>query len=339
MAKIGAGDVPRFLGGAWKAYAIVLVYGSDEGAIRETVDRLAATAAGPDPDPLNLIDLDGEALAQDPPRLADEMKAFGLFGGFRVIRVRNAGRAPLAAIEAIADDPSENALLILQAGDLKAGGMRALAEKHRRIAAVPCYADNARAIGGLIDDMLRDNGLSLSREARQLLGAALGADRALSRSELEKLAIYAYGSESIDVGMITDIVADAGRHDTSALIDKAFSGELQELETEANRIFAAGIHPSAVLSQAIGQIFLFRRMQSGSVEDVARQARIHFTRLPVIERAAARWTGIRLQKALDILAEAVLQTRQSARLAESIAIRALWATARLAQGAGRGDAA
>ena len=107
MAKIGAGDVPRFLGGAWKAYAIVLVYGSDEGAIRETVDRLAATAAGPDPDPLNLIDLDGEALAQDPPRLADEMKAFGLFGGFRVIRVRNAGRAPLAAIETIADSGAE----------------------------------------------------------------------------------------------------------------------------------------------------------------------------------------------------------------------------------------
>lgn len=332
MAKIAAGDLPRLLGGGWKSYAAVLVHGSDEGAIRETAERLATSAAGPDADPLNLVDLDGDALAQDPPRLADEMKAFGLFGGFRVIHVRNAGRTPLGALEPLVDEPSDGALLILQAGELKPGsGLRGFAEKHRRCAVIACYADTSRTIGSLIDDMLRDNNLSIAREARQVLGSALGADRALSRSELEKLAIYAYGSESIGIDMVLDIVADAGRHDTGALIDKAFGGEIEQLEPEANRIFLAGVHPSAVLSQAIGHVFLLRRIHATSLEEVARQARLHFSRLPGIERAAARWTGARLQKALDLLADAVLQTRRNARLAESIAIRSLWATARLAR--------
>lgn len=332
MAKIAAGDLPRLLGGGWKAYAAVLVHGSDEGAIRETAERLATAAAGQDADPLNLVDLEGDALAQDPPRLADEMKAFGMFGGLRVIHVRNAGRTPLAALEPLADEPSDGAFLILQAGELKAGaGLRGFAEKHRRIAVIACYADTGRAIGGLIDDMLRDNNLSIAREARQLLTGALGADRALSRSELEKLAIYAYGSESIDIDMVIDIVADAGRHDTGALIDKAFDGQLDQLEPEANRIFSSGVHPSAVLSQAIGHVFLLRRVQSGTLEDAARQSRLHFSRLPGLERAATRWTSTRLQKALDLLADAVMQTRRNSRLAESIAIRALWATARMVQ--------
>lgn len=332
MAKVAAGDLPRFLGGGWKNYPVALIFGSDEGAVRETVDRLIASAAGPNPDPLNLITLDGDALAQDPPRLADEMRAFGLFGGFRVIHVRGAGKAPLPAIEVAASDPAEGALLVLEAGDLKnTTGLRGFCEKHRSIAAIACYADSTRAISSLIDEVLGQNHLTIAREARTLLTTALGADRGLSRSELEKLAIYAHGSESIGIDMVVDIVSDAGRHDSGHLVDLAFAGDLNAIEPEANRIFSAGTNPSVVLTIALGQVFLFRRALRSSLNDIARPARIHFSSLPLLERALSCWTETRLQRAMQLLADAALQARRTARLGDQITIRALWATARLAR--------
>jgi DNA polymerase-3 subunit delta len=333
MTKVAAGDLPRFLGGGFRSYAAALVFGGDEGMVRETVDRLVAAAAGPDPDPLNLIALDGDALAADPPRLADEMRAFSMFGGKRVISVRGAGKVAASLIENALAEPSADTFLVLEAGDLKSttGSLRGFAERAKTVAAIACYSDTTRSISTLIDETLAAHDLTIAREARQALIGALGADRGLSRSELEKLALYAHDERSVSIDMVTDIIADAGRHDTSTLLDHTFAGNLPFIEGEANRLFAAGTHPSAVLTQAIGHVMLLRKIARSSLDEVARSARIHFSRMALLERAQQRWTETRLAQIFPLLAEAMRQTRASARLADVITIRALWSIARMAR--------
>lgn len=333
MAKVGPGDLARFIGGGFKAYGAALVFGSDEGMVRETVENLAIAAAGTDPDPLNFVALDGETVAADPPRLADEMKAFSMFGGNRVVSVRGVAKLAPALIETVLAEPAADTFLILEAGDLKAnaGSLRTFAEKSKTIATIACYQDTARNLATLIDEMLAANSLSMAREARQALVSALGADRGLSRAELDKLAIYAHGQQSISIDMVTDIVADAGRHDTSTLLDRTFAGDLAFIEGEANRLFAAGTNPSAVLTQAIGEVMLLRKIARSSLEDMVRPARIHFSRMPALERAAQRWTERRLAAVFPLLGEAMRQSRLSSRLADVVAIRALWAIARIAR--------
>lgn len=337
MAVVKPADQARFLAGGWKSWPVILCFGSDEGAVREAVGRIAAAALGPDHDPLNLIALDGDTLAQDPGRLADELRTFGLFGGFRVVHLRASARLPAALIEAAAEDRSDGVLLVIEAGDLKReAALRQKCERHKAIATLAFYADTTRMLAGLIDDMLKAHGLSMAREARELLTGALGADRGLSRSELDKLAIYAHGQSEITAAMVLDIVADAGRHETGALIDGTFAGALPEIEPEANRIFAAGTHPSAVLSQAIGHTLALRRGvraygKGESAEDVARGLRLHFSRVPLFARTLPLWTEQRLEQALKTFADATAQTRRTPRLAAQIAIRALWSTARLAR--------
>lgn len=331
MARVEPRDLQRFLAGGWKSFPIVLIFGGDEGGVREAAEKVISQAAGPDPDPLNKIELTGDAVAADPARLADEMRAIGMFGGPRVVHVRNLGKLPIGAIEALADEPAEGALLVLEGGDLKKdAAIRKLADKHKRIAGAQINLDTARNVTALIDEMLSEHHFSIDRDARSVLTAALGADRGLSRAELVKLALYARGEKAISLEMVTDIVSDAGRHDASGLIDQAFGGNLQAIEAEANRIFAAGTHPSAVLTMAIGHVFFMRRAKRFGFDEANRSRAIHFLRAPAVERALPRWTEARLTKALAIFDEATLQTRQSARISSEITIRAFWATARLA---------
>lgn len=335
MTAIKSGEIARFVASGWRNYPVILVHGSDEGSVRETGAALVAAAAGSDPDPMNLIRLDGETIAQDPPRLADELRTFGLFGGQRVIHVRNATRAPVAVIAAAADEPTDQTILILEAGDMrKDAPLRTLADRHRQIAGIVCYADDTRNILGLIDRTFSATGQTLTREARDLLLAALGADRSLSRSEIEKLALYSIGKTEIDAAMVSEIVADAGRHEVSALIDLTFAGQFAAIEPEANRLFAAGTSPSGLLSQTITHIFLLRRISralSGgqSLDQMARTYRFHFSRSAMVERAVRTFSERHLERALRLVADALLQTRRVARLDQPIAIRTLWSIARL----------
>lgn len=333
MTALKPQDFPRFISSGWRHVPVILVHGADEGAVRDTVSSIIAAAAGPNPDPMNLIALDGETVAQDPPRLADELRTFGLFGGMRIVHLRNAARVPVSAVEAAANEPAADTLLVMEAGELTTKApLRALCDRHKAIAALPCYTDNARAVQALIDQILNAEGLAITREARDLLTAELGADRALSRSEIEKLALYARGQREIDATMVAEIISDAGRHDTSALIDAAMTGQLAAIEPEANRLFAAGINPAGLLAQTIGHVFLLRRLaQSGQTgEALVQQRRIHFSRVPAINRALSMWTETKLDRALRQVADTTLQTRKTPRLAEALTIRSLWALARIA---------
>ena len=339
MTQIKPADAARFRASGWRNYPVILIFGSDEGAVRETAAAIVSAAAGPSPDPMNLIQLDGDIIAHDPPRLADELRSFSMFGGDRVVHIRGAARVPLAAIQSAADDPAPTPL-ILEAGDLKPGALRTLADKHKNIASLACYSDTARDLQSLIDNVLGAAHLTITREARMALTAALGADRAMSRSELDKLVLYADGADEIDTAMVTDIISDAGRHETGPLIDQAMTGALDRIEPEANRLFAAGIHPSALLSQTVGHILLVRRARRAAEHDPGlmtfkQRNRVHFSRAGALERATSLWSETRLDRALGIAADAILQSRKSARLAEPIGIRALWSIARLALTTGR----
>ena len=81
-------------------------------------------------------------------------------------------------------------------------------------------------------------------------------------------------------------------------------------------------------------LLLRRALRNGNAELVAKQARLHFSREPAFHRAAGLWTESRLERALRLLSDAVLQSRKSARMAETLTVRTLWAISRLAGGDG-----
>ena len=173
---------------------IVLVYGPDDGLVRERADALVLAVVDDSTDAFRLAILDAPAVAADPARLVDEAAAMSLSGGRRAVRLRGAGDTVTGACESLLSAPHGDTLIVVEAGDLgPRSSLRRLFEGAENAAAVPCYGDDRDGVRRLITESLAAGGLTPSAEALAYLVDSLGADRAVTRGELAKLSLYMGG--------------------------------------------------------------------------------------------------------------------------------------------------
>src|SRR5262249_38145176 len=89
--KLDARSIAAFLAAPDPDVRAGLLYGPDEGKVRERGAELARRVVSDLSDPFRVAEFAGSALADDPARLADEAAAIAMIGGRRVVRVRPAG--------------------------------------------------------------------------------------------------------------------------------------------------------------------------------------------------------------------------------------------------------
>lgn len=327
---VARGPDPRIL--------LVLVYGPDTGLVAERAGQLVAKWGADPDDPFALVRLDGDALAADPGRLVDEAGTLGLFGDTRTVRVRAGSRSIAPAVEALLASGIAGARVVVEAGDLgRSAPLRALCESSPRALALACYPDDARALSDLIERTLREQGLSIAREARDLLARSLGGDRRASLSEIEKLALYTQQG-TVSVEHVEAVVSDVAGSVLNAPVDAAFAGRAAEVEREMRRFRHEGIDAATMLGAALRHALALLGAQLGNPgaspsQLVATWRGLHFKRRAVVEAQAARWSPQALRQAVAALQEAVLACRRAdPELAHALASAALL---RIAGEAGR----
>lgn len=344
MTALKANEIDRYLAKPPAHGGVVLIYGPDTGLVSERASILVAKASEGDDDPFNMIKLDGADIGSDSQRLIDEVLTVPLFGGRRIIWIRDiSGRGIDSAIKPVLGLDDCPALVVLEAGDLKKGaGLRKLIETDKRAVALPCYADTTRDIDHLIDQETRDANLTITREARAALHSLLGGDRMASRGELKKLCLYALGKGKIDSDDVEAIIGDASAFEVSELIDAAASGNLITLDHGLERLTAAGSNASVIAGQALKHFQWLHRMRADvdkgtpadSVVDGQRPP-VFFKRKAMITRQIQTWSSEDLAKATERLYEAMKVSRLNAILGAAVLSETLLVLARVAASRGR----
>src|SRR6201996_1757829 len=329
MVALKTADIEKLLARPDPARPVVLVFGPDAGLVSERVHMLVKASVDDVNDPFSLVRLEAEELSANPARLVEEAQTIPLFGGRRAVWDKAGSRNIAPAVEAVLGLPSSECRVVIEAGDLRRNApLRALCERAKNAAALPCYADTERDLARLIDTEMRDAELTLKPEARAMLLPLLGGDRAASRNELRKLALYARGRGEVDVDDVTAVVSDASALALDELIDTAFAGRPAELEAQLAKVRAAGSPVGSIFYAAqrqLGQLHRWRMtIESGapfSIDSV--QPPLHFRRKTLVEAALKQWNAARLLAAMAELADAVLASRKRPALADPIAERAL----------------
>src|SRR5215469_16817826 len=90
---VKSSDAERYVSRPPPGIVAVLVFGPDQGLVRERAERLVKSVVPDLADPFRISDLDEATLNGDPARLADEAAALSMMGGRRAVRVRGAGNA------------------------------------------------------------------------------------------------------------------------------------------------------------------------------------------------------------------------------------------------------
>jgi DNA polymerase-3 subunit delta len=331
MTAIKASDVDRFISRPDPAQPIVLVFGPDAGLVRERVDALVRASVDDPGDPFALARIEGDELAGNPARLVEEAHTVPLLGGRRAVLVKAGARNIASAVETIIASPSSECRVIIEAGNLgKSAPLRSLCEKAKVAAALPCYADNERALGQLIDEEMREANLVIAPDARATLLALLGSDRLASRNEIRKLTLYAQGKKNIEIADVMAVVADASQMALDGVVDAVFAGRTGEVDAEFGKARASGSSPAAIVSAAIRQVANLHKMKlaledGDAIEFVMKRAAppVHFSRERAVGEALRAWSPARLLRAMEQLAETSLEMRRNAPLAEAIAQRIL----------------
>ena len=329
MVAVKAADVDAFLARPDPARPVVLVFGPDAGLVSERVNALIAASVEDPNDPFSLVRIEGEELSANPARLIEEAQTIPLFGGRRAVWVKAGSRNIAPAVEALLALPACECRVVIEAGDLRRSApLRTLCERAKNAVALPCYTDSERDLARLVDNEMRAAGLALAPDARALLIPLLGGDRAASRNEIRKLVLYARGRGEVGVDDVTAVVSDASALALDDLVDTAFAGRPADLETQLAKARAAGSAVGSIFFAAQRQLAQLHKwriaIEAGAPFSLdALQPPLHFRRKSLVEAALKQWSAARLAAAMAELADAVLASRRTPALADTIAERAL----------------
>lgn len=340
--KIDARNVAGFLKRPDAACRAILVYGEDGGLVRERAEALARTVVEDLSDPFRVAELSGADLVDDPARLTDEAAALSFTGGRRVVRVRHVaaaqGKSIADAFSSFLEHGTGEALVIVEAGELDGRSpLRKLFENARNAAAIACYRDEGRDLPGVIRAILAEYKVTATPDALTWLAGRLGADRAVTRSELEKLALYVGAGREATLEDARAIVGDSAEIDFDDITNATAAGDVPALVRAFDRLVAEGIPPIPML-RAVQRHFMRLHLCAGLIaKGQDAEGAMAALRPPVFwkEKEAfrgqlRRWPLDRLSLALERLLEAEITCKSSAQIVEAVASNCLIDLAQMA---------
>lgn len=338
MVLISHQDADQFVAKANNNYRIILVFGPDQGLVFERSRKILRSVIGANGDAMQVIDLAGDAIAADPAILLDEANAINMFGGdARVVRIAAGVRSFLPALELVAKSPASSVILI-EAGELKRdASLRKWVETQDFAVSIECRSDDRKDIQRLIDAEIKIAKLALAPDARETLGAMLGEDRLSTRSELEKLTLYAHGQSTITVEHINEILHDASALGVDAVITAIFSGKSAQVVELVQKALQIGVDSNALVAALLRYALALHRcraeVDAGASFDGALQALLRqvygFNRKTEISSQLGHLQLPVIEQIIAVLFEVVRTNRRSNSLSEQRTIRSFLALSHL----------
>lgn len=302
------------------AAQVVLLLGEDVGLIRERAKRLVVAVTGAADDPFRVVELDRESVGSAPAEVA----SMALGGGRRVVRVRDVTDGAHGVVERVLAGKGEG-LLVLEAPGLGKGKLRTLVEKASRGVAITCYPLEGRMLEQEIRATLRAMEVNVEADAVTWLAGHLGADLAVTRSEIEKVALFAGVGGTVDLEMAQLCVGDLAGLSLEDALFAATSGDVAGADRALELAMAEGATAVGVLRAGLMHLQRLQRARGAmgpgvSAAEAAKGVRppLYFRREGAFVQALGLWSDVALGQACQRLWEAERACKRTGAPGETI---------------------
>ncbi len=330
MVKVQAREADAFSRQPPAGIAAVLLYGPDNGLVRERADAIAAAVVPDLADPFRVTELRPEDAAGNPGLLIDEVLAISLTGGRRVVRIKGATDKLVDAVAGLLEERRGDAMVVVEAGELPARSkLRSAFEKAPHAAALACYRDEKRDLPGIIAEELDSHDVRADRAASAMLVSYLGSDRLLTRNELAKLALYVGPGGEATVADVEAVVADSSFLSRDRIAHAVAAGNLEDLDRSLERALAERESPIGLIGAVrrhLTRLHLYVGLgaNADALKAMHLDERRNFMIVGPLKEHARRWTGDLLDRALERLVEAEIQCKSTGMPADTICRRAFF---------------
>ncbi len=329
MVAVKGAQAASFLKALEPRIVAVLFYGDDAGLVSERARAAANTLAQRSKPPGEVLRIEDSDLDGDADRLHTELRTVSMFGGARVIRTSTSRKINTQLLKPLLEPGVMTGMLVVEAGGLRReDAILKLFEGSSIALAVPCYPDESRDLDTVIKDAMAAAKMEIAPDARQLLASRLGADRALSRAEIDKLLLYAHGTGKINVEDVEAIVGDASEMAIDAVLMAVSGGNGRKAIMELDRAVASGESPQGIIVMTLRHFQRLHRLRAAlemgrSFDDAARSMRppLHFKTRGVIEAQIRAWDAARLDRAIAVISRTAKDARLASQLESTLAER------------------
>lgn len=276
--------------------------------IRDRAEALVRAIAGSLDDPFLVTDLPRE----DIKRLTNEAGGLSLMGGRRVVRVRDVTDAATEPVLALLKSQAA-ALVVLEGPTIASRSkLRTALEAAAQGTAIGCYPEECRALEETIRETLRVNGAGIEPDALSWLSQQLGADRASTRAELEKLALYVGPGNRVDLDAAMTCVGDLAGLSLDDALFAATTGDVATTDRALESAIGEGAAPVQVLRAALSHLQKLHRARLAMEEqgltaaDAVKSIRppVFYQKVGAFTRSLGLWPSGTLAAALAALTEA-----------------------------------
>jgi DNA polymerase-3 subunit delta len=323
--KIDARRIDGFLANPSPA-RVVLFHGEDEGLIREYATKLVRSVAGALDDPFRVSEVERDAYGT----LPDEVAALSMTGGRRVVRVRDVTDGASAAVQKVLAGNGPG-LLVMEGPTLTSKSkLKTLVERSDVAATVACYPMDGAAITQLARSVLAEDRIRIDPDALGWLSGQLGADRLVTRSELEKLALHAGPGGAVDMEVARACIGDLSGLSQEDALFAATDGDVAGCDRALELAMAEGATPVGLLRAGLMHMQRFTRARAlvdggASAEEAVRVLRppLFFKRVPVFTRSLRLWNAGALELGTQRLSDTERACKRTGSPAETLCRNAL----------------
>ena len=302
---------------------IILFYGENQGLKEEFKKNIKE--ANKNNEKLNLLQ---DEIIKNENLLINEISNKSLFNKKKIIFIDQVNEKILNIIEEMAEDVSDEKIVIF-AGNLdKKSKLRSYFEKSKLCGSVACYQDNEITIKKIITNKLSDY-QGLSTQVINFIIQNTGLDRSKVNNEIEKIK-SCFLEKKINLEKIDLLLNIKTNDDFNKLKDEALKGnKIKTNKLLADTVFEpeSNIYYLNSINQRINKLYEIEKMKqnNSNTETLVSSLKppIFWKDKPVLIEQTNKWNENKIKKALEKTYAVELQIKTGSAIKNDLLIKNL----------------
>ena len=302
---------------------IILFYGENQGLKEEFKKNIKE--ANKNNEKLNLLQ---DEIIKNENLLINEISNKSLFNNKKIIFIDQVNEKILNIVEELAEDVSDEKIIIFAGNLEKKSKLRSYFEKSKLCGIVACYQDNEITIKKIITNKLSDY-QGLSTQVINFIIQNTGLDRSKVNNEIEKIK-SCFLEKKINLEKIDLLLNIKTNDDFNKLKDEALKGnKIKTNKLLADTVFEpeSNIYYLNSINQRINKLYEIEKMKqnNSNTETLVSSLKppIFWKDKPVLIEQTNKWNENKIKKALEKTYTVELQIKTGSGIKNDLLIKNL----------------
>ena len=306
-------------------YNLCLLYGENFGLKKDIREFIKITIKQED-DNVEILSLYEDEILNDDENFYNLIYSGSLFSNKKIVTIHEASDKIVKKINDIYDNNPKNVFIIIFSEILeKKSKLRNFFEKNKNTICIPCYQDNEKNLEIILQNEIKKNNISLSREAINLIIEKANSDRLNLKNEIEKIKSFSLNKKKLELDEIKFLINFSGDYKSDILINECLCGNISQYKKIVSEIYIGTINQILllrILSNKTQRLLNLKEKESETkdLDNLINSSKppIFWKEKPLIKKQLSIWNLKDLKKIIDQINSTELQCKKNPQIAKAI---------------------